>query len=438
MMSIIAVKFRAKKFRRLTSSLSLAFALCLWSAPAHAYLDPGTGSLLLYAIVGFAATFLFFVRGLYYKSLAFLFGRGGKNAGSFGKAELVFYSEGKNYWNVFAPVIRALDSQGVKCAYLTSDDKDPGLEYASANVVTKFLGGSYRSIAYMNNLTAKLVVMTTPQLDVLMLRRSKSVDHYAHLIHAPTDVLLYKKYAFDYFDSVLCSGPHQIHNLRKLEEKRELPKKLLLETGCTYYDELVKNLTPSDVGKKPGVTVLIAPTWGKNGCLYRYGSKPIRPLLEANFNVILRPHPQMFKSEKDLLDGIAGEFRGVDNFEIDDQPSGKTAMARSDVLISDVSGIVFDYAFLFERPVLIIDSEIERGGFEAEDVASEIWELAIRARLGYVLDRDELADIARIVERVLEIHDVSQIDNVRRDYCYNFGRAGEVAAKQIFDILQEI
>ena len=55
--------------------------------------------------------------------------------------------------------------------------------------------------------------MTTPQLDVFALKRSKSVDHYCYVIHAPNNIHADKKFAFDYFYSVLCSSHAQIENL---------------------------------------------------------------------------------------------------------------------------------------------------------------------------------------------------------------------------------
>jgi hypothetical protein len=42
------------------------------SSPAYAYLDPGTGSIVLQAIIGGIAATLFITRGYYYKVKAWL------------------------------------------------------------------------------------------------------------------------------------------------------------------------------------------------------------------------------------------------------------------------------------------------------------------------------------------------------------------------------
>ena len=415
----------------------LAVLGILVSKPAYAYLDPGTGSMLLYAIVGIAASVLFWLRGFYYKSLGLLFG------GRFGRrrddaaSDLVIYSEGRQYWAIFAPVIRALEARGVRCAYLTSAPDDPGLDHASDYVTTKYLGGKYRAMATMNTLTAKLVVMTTPQLDVLMLRRSKSVQHYAHLLHSIADVLLYKKYAFDYFDSVFCSGPYQKVNLRRLEEKRGLPEKRLFDTGCTYFDDMLPRI--KDIEPKPDAkpTVLVAPTWGKNGMLSRYGPGVMRYLIDAGFKVIFRPHPQTFLSEPELFKTAIDDLGPQADIEIDRANDGLQSMARSDILLTDISGIIFDYAFLFEKPILMLDVTVERGGFEAEDVDTDIWEISVRSQLGQIIGDDELSEIGTIAKAALTDDAKSAKRDIRNSYCYNFGGAGDVAAEQILDLLAE-
>ena len=60
-----------------------------------------------------------------------------------------------------------------------------------------YIGNDLTAFTLLNHIKVKVMIMTTPQLDVMHLKRSKNVEHYVHLIHAPTDTLVYKKYAFD-------------------------------------------------------------------------------------------------------------------------------------------------------------------------------------------------------------------------------------------------
>jgi hypothetical protein len=197
------------------------------------YIDPASTSALLYIVIALVATVAFALRGFFYKIKNLILGKGFISSNDFENTDIIFYSEGKQYWPVFLPVIKALEKKNVPCAYLTSDKDDPGLTYNSEYYGSKYIGNLTMTSVYMNKLKAKFVGMTTPQLDVMMIQRSKKVQHYGHIVHAPIDIFTYRKFAFDYFDSVFCSGSHQIEGIKKLEEKRGTHKKILLETGLT-------------------------------------------------------------------------------------------------------------------------------------------------------------------------------------------------------------
>ena len=191
------------------------------------YIDPASTSALLYIIIAIGATLAFTLKGFFYRVINFIKGKGFKSNNDFEGYDILFYSEGKQYWNVFLPVIQALEKINVQCGYLTSDENDPGLSYESSLMKSKYTGNLTMTSVYLNKLEAKFVGMTTPQLDVMMIRRSKKVAHYGHIVHAPIDIFSYRKFAFDYFDSVFCSGYHQIEGIKKLEEKKNNLIKLI-------------------------------------------------------------------------------------------------------------------------------------------------------------------------------------------------------------------
>ncbi len=98
-----------------TIALGLCLLLTIFSGPAFAYLDPGTGSLLVSALVGLLATLLFFIKGLFYKIRRSILGFLGRAAEDdrVGQA-IVFYSEGRHYWSTFRPVIDELVNRNVR------------------------------------------------------------------------------------------------------------------------------------------------------------------------------------------------------------------------------------------------------------------------------------------------------------------------------------
>ena len=354
--------------------------------------------------------------------------------------KFVFYSEGATYWSTFKPVVDELLRRNQTFVFLSSDPADPGLALRDRGIFTVFIGSGAGAMMFLNMMSAGIVVMTTPNLQVLTIKRSPGVRHYVHILHAPTDVSLYRKYAFDHFDTVMCSGEHQIETIRKLEKIRDRPRKNLLRTGCPYMDYLAEQLEEQDIAG-PGSgkpVILIAPTWGANGALRRFGMELLRPLLASGFEIIIRPHPQMFKSETRLIEGLKGHLE-EDAVSWDEQPSGLESMRRSDVLISDLSGIIFDYAFLLGKPVVSLDIDVVTEGREAEDLDSPPWEIGMREKLGALISE---SDLFRLPEIVMELMDDAGYENrmkeVRDESLFNFGRVGEVAADQLTGLLEEL
>ncbi len=404
------------------------------------YIDPASTSALLYIVIALAATAAFALKGFFYRVKNFVLGKGFKNNHDFDGVDIIFYSEGKQYWSVFLPIIKALEAKKVPCAYLTSDKEDPGLKYTSEFYGSKFIGNLTMTSVYLNKLKAKFVGMTTPQLDVMMIRRSKNVEHYGHIVHAPIDIFTYRKFAFDYFDSVFCSGYHQIEGIKKLEELRETTPKLLLETGLTYYDVMLNDIKNHNFeANKQKPVVLVAPTWKDYSILNRFGIRFFESLLKNDsYDVILRPHPQSYVSYPEIIGEIEEHFKDEPRFSIDRNPLGTESMSKSDMMIGDLSGVFWDYSFLYGKPILLLKTEFEKiEGFEADDLDYEMWEMRERSKLGKIFDEEDVDSINEIVSDLLQNPPTGKLEELKNESVFNFGKAGEIAAEQILEIINK-
>ena len=415
----------------------------IFAEPVYGYLDPGSGSMLVSMLVGLIATLLFFIKGIYYKVKSSILGILGKAVDKDTVRQgLVFYSEGPQYWNTFKPIINELINRNVQCLYLTSSKEDPGLLYSSEYLQAKYIGVGTKAYSYLTILEADVCVMTTPGLDVLQIKRSKWVNHYAYLMHAPTDIFTYKQYSFDYFDSILISGDHQSNSIRKLEELRRTPPKLLLKTGCLYYDEMATQLMELDRASHSDsqMTVLVAPTWGKNGLLSKFGVKILLPLLEKHWQVILRPHPQSFISEKEMLHSLGEEINHHPALQWDDRKDGGTkSMAQADVMVSDLSGAVLDFAFVFEKPVITVRYEMTWAGLEGSDLSGEPWELTVLDTIGKQIDEKDLTSLPEVIKEEFSRNDRKEmIRQLRKNSIVNFACAADFAANELLRIHDKI
>ena len=224
--------------------------LCLSCVPAFAYLDPGSGSLLLSSIVAVFASVVFFFKNLFYKLTSpstFLSGgfssgfspRGGGNSTL--RDHIVFYSEGKQYYFTFKPILDALDSLKHPYTYLTSGEDDPALarEGSQSFGTFTYIGEGNKAYIKLNTLRADICVLTTPGLNVLQIKRSRGVRHYCHIVHSLTP-MTYRAFGLDYFDSVLVANEIQKDFVREVEAAHDVKRKYIGVVGSTYLDELSK------------------------------------------------------------------------------------------------------------------------------------------------------------------------------------------------------
>lgn len=393
------------------------------------YIDPGTGSLLLSVVLGALMTLVFTLRGFFYKTFYFIIGKKYKGVNDF-TGQLVFYNEGSNYWNVFKPVLENVIKAQQPFVYLSSDETDPGLKIESPHCNAHFIGKMDQAFLVLNKLKAAVCVMTTPQLNILRLRRSSDVQHYAYLAHAPNDVHGNKKFAFDYYDSVFCGNDFHIESLRLLEKKRNTQEKLLLKTGCTYYDEM------PEVTTSERDSILLVPTWGDRTFLTHCGEAIIEKLLECGHKVILRPHPQSWISDKEVLNKIVSGFQGHERFEMDRSSSNSVALSKAKLIICDItSGIIYDFSFLQKKPVIAVDFDWKDGGYESSNLDNITCTDLFLKKVGKVISAKDIPHLDTIID---DLEEFEMPQALMDEHIVNFRKAGPVAAKQILEIYESV
>ena len=330
------------------------------------YIDPGTGSMLFTILIGILGALRYVFKSWLVKLRFFLSG-GKKTAGDSGKIPIVIFSEGRQYWNIFNPICRELDKRGVDVVFMTASEEDPALENEYKHIKAEYIGSGNKAFAKLNFLNADIVLATTPGLDVYQWKRSREVKSYIHVFHAAGDITLYRMFGLDYYDSILISGDYQEKQIRDLESLRNLPAKEVVKVGIPYMDEMLFRFRNNpDVDKKDDkITVLLAPSWGPSAILSKYGKKIIDVLLQTGYHVIVRPHPQSFTSEKVLMESLMKEYPNSEQLEWNRDADNFEVLKRSDILISDFSGVIFDFALVYDKPVIYADTKFDDSIYDA-------------------------------------------------------------------------
>ena len=360
---------------------------------------------------------------------------------------IVFYSESSVILYPYVEeIIRELQNRDQKVCYLTSSKDDPILKNKNENVRVFYIGDSeLEKMNFFLRLKAKMLIMTMPDLGSYHIKRSKEFPvHYIYTFHSMNSTHMeFQKGAFDEFDSMFCVGPYQVQELRATEQLYNLKRKNLVECGYGLLDKLIK-LRSSFPEKKKLLknnkkNILIAPSWGKQNLLESMGIELVKILLDAGYHVTVRPHPMTAKKSPKTIKQIKERFEKNPDFLLDTNTSSFEQLFSSYALITDWSGIGYEYAFVCERPVIYVDVPKKSHNKEYEKIGLVPFEISIRDKIGEIVP---VQNIETIPERIEFLYShgnnfENKIQKIRNDAIFNIGESGKVTASEIIRIISE-
>ncbi len=407
------------------------------------YIDPGTGSMLFSIVIGAAATLFFLAKAAWLKAKLFFSGRSAKD-GAVQDASYkpyAIYSEGKNYWNTFKPVCDEFEARKIPLAFFTSAKDDPCFEQGYQFVKAEFIGEGNAAFARLNMLSAGILLSTTPGLNVYQWKRSRNVKRYAHVLHMTNDATTYRLFGLDYYDAVLLTGDYQKKDLQYLEEARGVAKKDLVTVGCAYLDVLAQKMDGVPEEKEHPFTVLVSPSWGEVGVLKRYGEKLLDPLSKSGWRIIVRPHPQSKKSEADMLERLEARYKDCPNVEWDYERDNIYSLKKADIMISDFSGIIFDYTFLRDKPVMYVKAGMNLMPYDAYDLpghGENLWQFETLKKIGLELNESQFDNIKEVIQNASDSAELAAGRKRSKEEAWmEIGRAGKNIADYMINSVKE-
>ena len=353
------------------------------------YIDPGTGGVIINVLIAITSSIVYFFRKFFFKNI---------NSDLKKKSEISIFSEGNQYRNTFLPIVNELIKREILFNYYTLDYQDLILEIDSEFINSKFLGLGTLGKLKFSSISSNLLVSTTPNIgnSEFPLKRPKKVKELIHVWHSISDISYYKKGSLDNYDTVLTVGDFQNKSIREIEKLRNLKPKKLIPVGLPYFDVFSEKLNDF---KPTNQSILIASSWGDKGLLKNYGFEIINIL--QDYNIIIRPHPQSFISEKGFIENFKSICMSKSNIEWDESSDPLKSFSKSKLIISDTSSIRFDYSFLTDKPVITLKIKKESLHEYEADYIEDIWGKKTESLLGPVLDKKNIAEINQEIESLL-------------------------------------
>ena len=194
--------------------------------------------------------------------------------------------------------------------------------------------------------------------------------------------------------------------------------------------ERTKNETPE---------ILIAPSWQQDNLLDLCIGEILDQLLGRGYHVTLRPHPQYVRLFGDKLTELGEKYKDHRDFELQTDFSSNKTVMDADVMLTDWSGIAYEYSFTTLKPTLYINTPMKIINPDYEEIGIEPFDVTVRDEIGVSVDVDKLDTVADSVHRLLteQLYSPESIAAVRDKYLDNIGHSGETGARYIIKKLIE-
>lgn len=355
------------------------------------------------------------------------------------KVKIVFYSEKSGFFKYYAGIIKyILNNSNKVIHYITSDPEDAIFNFKHDNLRTYYIGKN-RLIYLFMKLEANKVVMTTPDLQKYYLKRSlvKEDIEYIYLDHGMTSLnLTLRTGALDYFDTIFANGPEQVKEIREIEELRNTKKKQIVEVGFPLMDDLIEeyNKNKNENEKK---TILIAPSHQKDNILESCIDNILGQLLDSEYRVIVRPHPQYIQRKPERIEELTDKYKDKfsDNFKFELDFSSNENVYLADLVITDWSGIGMEYSLATTKPTLYINTKMKVINKDYEKIDTKPLDIIIRNKIGKAIDKEETKEIKKIVDELITNQNKYKEENikVREKYLFNLGESSKIAAEYIIN-----
>ena len=360
----------------------------------------------------------------------------------YGYKQIVFYSEKNGFYKYYKDVIETiLRKTDIVIHYITADPNDDVFKLASDNFQVYYIGEN-KMIVLMMKLEADIMVMTTPDLQTYHLKKSLVQDNieYIYMDHAMGDVnLSYRKHALDNFDTIFVPNELTIREIRAQEKTYKLKEKTLVETGYGLIDNMIADYEKAGIIVNDPKEILIAPSWQKDNLLDLCIEKILDQLLGKGYNVTLRPHPQYVRHFSEKLMALKEKYKDHEDFVLQMDFSSNSTVFNADVMLTDWSGIAYEYSFTTLKPTLYINTPMKIMNPDYEEIGIEPFDVTVRDEVGISVDVDKLDTLGEVVDRLLndDSYKTDSMKAVRDKYLFNVGKSGQAGANYIIKKLIE-
>ncbi len=353
-----------------------------------------------------------------------------------GKKELVFYSVRGGFYRYYKGLIEhILSDSDIVIHYVTSDAHDEIFSMQGERLRAYYIDGN-DLIYWFMKLDADVMVMTMPELEKYYYKRSlvrKDIE-YIYVFHAMVSThMIYRTGAFDHYDTIFCVGPHHVREIRETERLYDLPEKRLIEFGYPMLDDLIESYRQSAAQKNDAFQVLIAPSHHDGNIMDSCLDALLKTLQGHGWRIVVRPHPQYVKRNPGRITELRQQYADAKEIVWETDFSTNESQYRSDVMITDWSGISMEFSFATLKPCIYIDTPMKVLNPDWEKYQNRPALLELRNKIGVSFSMEDVDKVGDAIGEIQQgkILNREAISQIVEEYVYHVGEHGKSGAAYI-------
>lgn len=354
--------------------------------------------------------------------------------------KIVFYSENETFYSFYDGLIDSLINQfNQDIYYVTSSITDSNLIKQNKKIKSFFIGDQSIRTIFFKLYNSPIMILTMPDLNTFHIMRSQHKVNYIYITHNINSLhMVFRKKAFNNYDTFFCVGPH--HNV-EIEETEKIYKLKKITKFNFGYNKIDKLLMKNDLNIKnhyANKILVIAPSWGNDSIIEKIGDKLLSLLINSDWKIIIRPHPDTIRLSKKKYLQFKNKFNNRPNCKFEENISNMNSLYESSIMISDWSGAAFEFAFGLEKPVIFIDMPKKINNSDFDLYTNEPIEISLRNKIGELITINKLASIVTLLNEVFYNRDKykKRIISERNKIIYNVGDSASKGADYIFNLIK--
>ena len=187
--------------------------------------------------------------------------------------------------------------------------------------------------------------------------------------------------------------------------------------------------------------ILFAPSWNKSSknLFNDYSLFIIGSLIENDYFVTLRPHPELIKKSVKILKKIKNKFKNNKKFKLNDNLLDLSPFDLSQFIITDNGGVGLEYSLIYRKPAMYINYVEKVHNLSHKELNIEPIENHFKKNFAYEIDVNEIKNIPKIISKMDERFKlkIKNLDNFYEKYISTNKNPSIKATQIISEILSQ-